>query len=335
MRVNITKLNSHNAIFYFINDNRNTGKTTQMKKLALISNIKHNDITIWVRRFAKEFKQAKQNFINNKFMKVLKDDYPNKHFEKADFELKGNKLYYKGKLMIVFCCLSDAQSLKGVDELEYARVVFDEYTTTAERYKYFRGDEFKAFSDIFITAKRENQIRCYFLGNKETASNPYYDALGIDIKEDFNGIKKYRNGSVLVFQESNEAYDATSDYGKKLEALYAGTSYGAYLKGAIGNMNNANIKEPPKSASIYSCFDFGIPFTIYTSNDIMYAKCGIDKKRKIFTDKPRTYKKQYICHTIDKNLFESFIRHYKRNQVYVADAKSNEALYNFIHFFNL
>ena len=76
MYYNGLKMLSHNAIFNFVNTNRNFGKTWTFKYRAVKRALKKGKKTIWIRRFKKEAKECIKTFFKSndlqKFFSYLK-----------------------------------------------------------------------------------------------------------------------------------------------------------------------------------------------------------------------------------------------------------------------
>ena len=111
MHEKINKLLSYGAILNFIVDNRDSGKSTQFKKRALMRAIKHGTMCVWIRRYKEEIIPCKTEFLNDKFFKVLEIDYTKK-FKHEDFKIKGNYAYYKNKRFVYLSTLVNAKVIK-------------------------------------------------------------------------------------------------------------------------------------------------------------------------------------------------------------------------------
>lgn len=153
MHEKVNKLMSYGAILNFIIDNRDSGKSTQFKKRALMRAIKHSTMTVWVRRYKDEITPCKAEFLNDKFFAVLKQDYGDK-FNKEDFKIKDNYAYYKNKKFVYFINAGKCKSDKGIDAENIDTIVFDEFMTDDKKYNYYRGNEVEDFFTIFFTKKR-------------------------------------------------------------------------------------------------------------------------------------------------------------------------------------
>ena len=318
----ILKLMSYGAILNFIIDNRNTGKTTQFKKRALIRAINNHTLTVWCRRFEKEIIAFKSAFLNKKFFAVLKEDYGDK-FNKKDFKIKGNYAYYKNIPFVYFLNLQCAKSDKGIDDENIDTIVYDEFMTEEMRYNYYKGNEVQDFFTIFFTKKRthadgtQSHVNIYMLGNRDSFSNPYYTYFGLPaLPIEFEGIKTFREGSIAVMQLNNDAIEDNSTYGKKLNAMLKGTPLDAYLHGNVINTTNMQFYEAPKNSQFYAQFDCGFTITLVLFKNVLYALKRIEKNKIVFVDKPKDkYKRVYVINKSKKAMFALLDNAYKRNLI--------------------
>ena len=175
------KLLSHNSIYNFVLSNRNYGKTWAYKRRAFRRALKHGKKTLWLRMFEKEVKEATSTFYSSKDLQAYcgisvydKQSNPNGNFKQC-----GKTFYYrtspKGKWhwFLKLCKLNDADAVRSADDVDMDTIVFDEFTKTPNKYKLYRGNIVTDFIDIFFSSKREHQVRCIFLGNKESINNPF------------------------------------------------------------------------------------------------------------------------------------------------------------------
>ena len=328
MHENILKLQSYGAILNFIIDNRNTGKTTQFKKRALIRSINNHTMCVWCRRFEKEIISFKNEFFNNKFFAVLKADYGNK-FKKEDFKIKGNYAYYKNIPFVYFLNLQCAKSDKGIDAENIDTIVFDEFMTEEVRYNYYKGNEVQDFFTIFFTKKRthadgtQSHVYIYMSGNRDSFTNPYYTYFGLpSLPIEFEGIKTFREGSIAVMQLNSDAVVDNTRYGQKLNALLKDTPLDAYLHGNVINNINMTFYKAPKNRRLYAQFDCGYIITIVEAENVLYALKRIDKSKLVFTDKPKDiYKRCYVINKSKRNVFAYLDKMYKTNCVKYEDQR--------------
>ena len=65
---------SYNAIYNFIDTERNDGKTWSFKIAGVINFIKHHKKTIWNRTFVSEKKETKKKFLSRKIIKKINEE---------------------------------------------------------------------------------------------------------------------------------------------------------------------------------------------------------------------------------------------------------------------
>lgn len=293
-----TSLNicSYNSIFNFVNTNRNYGKTWGFKKRCVRRAIKHSKKTIWIRRFKKEVKECIATFFKSvdlqKFCNI--SFYDKETNPKGNLKQNGNTFYIKrGKKWYDFLkvvALSDANAMRSADDVQVDTIIFDEYTTTVDKYKQFKGDEVTNFIDIFFSAKRNHKVKCFFLGNKESYSNPYFNYFKIPVLPyNFDGIKHFKNNSIAVEQRNNESV-LNTEYDKLCFDLFNHTSYGDYIYNSKYK-NDIKIKKtkPPPDSTIYVQIYFNkSTFSIWRKNDLFYIDTKINNKYFIYCDELNT-----------------------------------------------
>lgn len=337
----ITKALSYNAVFHFIYSTRNIGKTWALKMRALMRFIKHGKKTTWIRRFKSEVEETMQkhpdgttDFFSPKMLKLLKVD-------SSKIIIKKNKIYYnisktddaRWVWFIEFIPLSSQQKYKSVDDAKIDTIVFDEFTTSQSKYNQYKGNEVNDFFNLFVTKMRDNKIKCFFLGNKETFHNPYFNALGIDTpKIDFNGIKTYKDGTILVWQ-LNDYLTRGTDYEDKVKKLFEGTHFHTYL---YGGQTAIEVKTPfktkPHGSIVYLQYlKDNAGYTIYRKGDIFYFEKGIDRQQTVYTfDMTMTDYRTYILQSTDRKFMTPLRQAYRLYSIYPKDDESYEAMVYFI-----
>ena len=316
-----------NAIFHFIVSNRNYGKTWSFKIRAWRRAYKRGKKTLWVRRFRKEQRSASATFYSSAdLQKQLKgfEEY-NPGTKKGNFKQLGHTLYIKrnGKWdwFIKIVCLSDSNAMRSADDVNCDTIVFDEFTTTPERYKRYRGNEVTDFIDAFFSAKREHKIQAFFLGNKESVTNPYFDYFGITpLPDSFEGIRRYRKGSIIVHQINNVA-SKEGDYNNKVYELFKGTSYGAYIyENETKNKQKVKLGKAPKDNYLYCQIVFNHkPLRILSSGNMYYIDDKLDNTQNIFS----------LPLTNNYTREHTLIRAYKKNFTALVNAiADNHVRYN-------
>lgn len=338
----ITQALSYNSIFYFIYSTRNIGKTWALKMRALMRFIKHGKKTTWVRRFKSEIDETMQKhpdgtsgFFPDKMLKLLKVDA-------SRIMIRKNKLYYnisktkdaRWLWFIEFIPLASQQKYKSVDDEKIDTIVFDEFTASQSKYNQYKGNEVNDFFNLFVTKMRDNKIRCFFLGNKESFHNPYFNALGIETpKIDFNGIRTYKDGTILIWQ-INDYLTRGTDYEQKVKTLFTDTFFHDFL---YGGQTNIEVKIPyktkPSGCIIYLQFlKDNIGFTIYRKAEKFYIEKGVDRQQTIYTfDVVKTDYRTYIISSSDRKFMSPLREAYRMFRIYPKDSESYEAYLFFVN----
>ena len=335
---------SHNAIITTILSNRNYGKTWTFKKRAFKRAIKHGKKTIWLRLFKKEVKEALSTFYTSKDLQAYcgitiydKDNEPNGNLKHI-----GNTFYYRKKIkgkwtrwkwFLKVYALSDAGAVRSADDVDTDTIIFDEFTKPANQYKRYHGQIANDFIDILFSSKREHQVRCILIGNKESVNNPIFAYFHImPLPSQYEGIKSFRNGSFII-QQINNQEETQSDYGKKMLDLLAGTAYGNYIyKSTYKNEMAFKSRKTPGNASLYcQLYINNQTLKISVLNGYFYINMRIDNTRRIYCDVlQHKYTHELLLVKRQKQYFNGFITALADNRVYYDNAVTQEAMQPFL-----
>ena len=330
--VDFLQILTFNAIFMFIDSVRNTGKTTKAKMLALMRFLKKSKKMLWVRTFEEDTKDIKKNFYNHKIIKLVKS--MGYDCELSQISQNGNYIYFRKDKknidwFIKIVSLNQAQSLKGNEIEEIDLIVYDEYRTKANRLNNYRGNQAKDFIDIVYSIARSHKVRCLLLGNKETFNNPFYDYLKITPpQDDFDGVKTYKNGSILICQITKQPQIIEqNDTNKKLKDALKDTQIYEYLyKGKTEGIDLTQIKKTPQNAIYMYGFliDNSQISCYYTMDGTIYFKNKFDSNQFIYTDK-FTNKYKFSERIIkDKSKFKLIHKAFKQNKIYFENVSIAE-----------
>ena len=332
------ELLSYNAIFNFALSNRNYGKTWCFKKRAVRRAFKHGKKTIWIRMFKNEAKEASSTFFSSKDLrKYIGIELYDAETKKGNVKQVGNVFYYrKGKRWEWFLKLfklGDVGAIRSADDVDVDTIVFDEFTKTPEYYHRFRGNIATAFIDIFFSAKREHQVRCILLGNRESTTNPFFKYFGIKpLPNSFEGIKTCRKGSIAI-QQINNKPQAETEYDEKLMSMLEGTSYGNYIyKDANKLQYTFKARKTPHTASIYvQLYIDNTPLKISVDNGYFYVNQQVDNTKSIYCDiPPHLYAHEHQLVKRYRRLFSAFVDAIADNRVYYDTASTREAITPFM-----
>lgn len=339
------RLLSHNAIFNFVQTNRNYGKTWTFKKRAFRRAMKHGKKTIWLRMFKEETKEAISSFFSSADLrKFCGIELFNPDTGKGNVKQEGKTFYYRRnekspwQWFIKVFTLSNPDAVRSADDVQVDTIVFDEYTKTAEKYKRYRGSIANNFIDILFSAKREHEIRCIFLGNKEGFGNPFFIYFNITPPpSSWEGVRLYKNGSIALQQINNEASEE-GDYNAKMRAALEGTAYGNYIyKSQYKAATGLKPRKMPSTASLYVqlCIK-GTPLKIAANNGFFYINRRIDETKPIYCDVlPHVYRKERLLVRRQKPFFYAFVEALARNAVYYDDELTHEAVQPFMQWLSV
>lgn len=326
---------SYKAIYNMLLMTRNKGKTTCLIAWRTAKFIKYGKTTTWVRVFKNELKKCKRNPIKKLVIKILDEQYHIKA-KLEDFKVVGDSLCYKNKPYINYVRLGAQRSEKSNDDDNEDCLVFDEFTQDYASLRRYRGNFVEDFNNLFISKKRQKQYRVFLLGNAETPSNPLFNYFGIDdITSDFEGVKTYRNGAILV-AKSNEFIEDTSqisnDYDKKMKSLFAGTSFDKYLREGATLSNNVQfIKKMPATTRFYASFIVNnYRMSAFSNGYDIYIIKGIDESRRVINViEPMRLKNAYLLSSSDKKYFSKLAIARKANTIYY-DTEATADAFNLI-----
>lgn len=331
---------SYNAIFNFINTNRNYGKTWTFKKRAFRRAMKRGKKTIWLRMFKEETKEAVSTFFSSSDLrKYCGIELFNPDTGKGNVKQEGKTFYYRSnekspwKWFIKVFTLSNPDAVRSADDVDVDTIVFDEYTKTAEKYRRYRGSIANNFIDILFSAKREHEIRCIFLGNKEGFSNPFFMYFGITPPpSNWEGVRTYRNGSIAIQQINNKAA-TEGDYNAKMAAALSGTAYGNYIyKSEYKAATGLRPRKTPPTASLYVqlCINKQ-PLKISLLDGFYYVNRRIDENKPVYCDAlPHCYRKERLLVRRQRPFFFAFVNALALNAVYYDSELTREAMQPFL-----
>ena len=335
---------SYNGIITAILSNRNYGKTWTFKKRAFRRALKHGKKTLWLRLFKKEVKEAVATFYTSKDLQEYcgisiydKDTNPQGNVKQVGgtfyYRKKINKKWTRWNWFLKVFALSDAGAVRSADDVDVDTIIFDEFTKPIQKYKLYRGNITNDFIDILFSAKREHQIRCVLIGNKESVNNPIFTYFNIKPQPTtWQGIKAYRNGSFIV-QQINNMEETQSEYGQKMNDLLSGTAYGNYIyKSAYKNEAGFKPRRTPPNANIYCQLVVeNQRIKISVVNGFFYVNMKVDTSQRIYCDVlPHKYKNEYLLVRKQKRFFTAFINALADNRVYYEDAQTYEAIQPFM-----
>lgn len=343
--INLTPILSYTqAAFYFIDTVRNIGKTWGVGRMAWRRAYKHGKKTIYVRRFRKEAITAADSFYESEDFKSfcvgLKAYDP--ETKKGNFKKRGRTFYIKRhgrwEWFLKVAYVSDAQSFRSADDVNCNLILYDEYTTTPEKYALYRGNEVEHFIDLVVTISRQHALRCIFTGNKESYENPYYSYLGVTPPpSDFEGIRQYKGGSIVVYQRNKPLKNNKNEaFQNKLKRALEGTAYGAYLyKGAYKRDPVIKYYKTPNNAKGYVQLRIkGELLKVTTEGDYFYINGNPDTAAGVLTDDPRATADTRLSKRLHKPLLKEFEIAIAENRVRYSSAKVHEAAQRFFKLMN-
>ena len=332
---------SRNGVLTSINTNRNYGKTWTFKKRAFRRFIKRGRKTLWLRLFRKEAKECAAKFFSSSDLRAYcgislydKDTNP-----KGNVKQVGSVFYARRTpkspwvwFLQVFA-LSDADGIRGADDVKIDTIVFDEYTKPAEKYRRYHGNIVTDFLDIWHSAKREHEVRCILLGNKESFNNPFFTYFGIKAPaKDWEGIRAYRHGAFVLQQINNKAKEAT-EFDRKTRDLLEGTTYGDYIyKDEYRTGTGLKPRKTPRGASLYVQLDYlSNPLKISVYNGSFYVNANLDLGKPVYCDRQlNRYPRENVLVKRNRRYFYGLVEALAANDVHYDSEATKEAMLPFL-----
>lgn len=313
-----------------------------MQKRAFVRGLKHGKRTLWVRRFRDEKKQAIDKLYKSPdLLTFIGAELYDSESKTGNLKQSGRKFYCKrGKKWHCFLeviALCDSRSMRSADDVNIDTIAFDEFTTTPEKYKLYRGDEVQDFIDLFISIKREHEVKVFFFGNKESVNNPYFNYFGIKpLPQEYQGIRTFRKGSIAIQQINNKQRNTTG-YENKVNSLLNGTKYQAYLNNAYKNATDVPIHKLPAYATLYLQVDIcNYAVRIMTNGSRFFVTSKMDDTKTVYCDAIKgKYKHERVLLQRNKVFLKGLVNAYAMNKVSYVDLACYEAFRMFLNWLNI
>lgn len=247
---------SYNAILNIILGGRNIGKTWAFKRRTYRRALKKGKKTVWVRRTKAEAAECAATFYESKDLQEycgisLYDKNSN---PKGNVRANGRRIFIKrgGRWVwfVKIIALSEYKTMRSADDIDTDTIIFDEFTTTPEKYAMYRGNEAQDLLDLVISVMRQHEIKVFLLGNKESVSNPilqYFNIPPIPLK--WQGIRTFKNGTIALQQINDGVKNNPNTFLDRVNLMLSGTAYGDYMtKATYKNQPKIIIESPPLGA---------------------------------------------------------------------------------------
>ena len=302
------------ALFNQFYSDRSDGKTFDIVYRGLKRFDKYNYITVYMRRWKTEFTKV--------MIDTFIDDVKNKKKDEMMFikDVKSDKTGVQIKkedgiwrYAFYFVPLTMAQKLKSSFNPENIREIdFDEYVPLDGRYA---PEEMFNILEFWNTCDRKrNIVKFCTFGNRITASNPFLNFFGVEIKiDDKFKTRLYKNGQLMVNIYHNEENRKEVEESPFMD-LIKGTQYENYMRGNVLMSSTAIYKDKPKDATVWSSFKTNLgEGTIWNYNDLYFVSdkvnfsCG-----QCITDRPYIIK-DCECYVATIAEISSFIKSIYRN----------------------
>lgn len=286
--IDLSKILSYNAIINFLDTPRNRGKSWSIQIRAFKHALRHGRTTILCRRNKKSAQKAMQKAFSPKLCAFLGID-------PQAIARNGNVISYekrKGLLipMIEVCALSDRYNQRSADSGLADLFVVDEANVPPEERSFFRGDPVENMLDIWDSNRREASMPLLIFGNREGVVNPFQSYFGIKpLPIDFNGIRRYRQKTILVAQSTKEG-KREGDFNDKVRVALKGTRYDRFARAGMPKGTDlSHVINRPANATWYMTVIFKSKhYAFYRFDGGLWITTEQDRSRKAFAlgDKP-------------------------------------------------
>lgn len=173
---------------------RGAGKTYGLLKYLIERHIKYGYNFLYLRRSEEELKTLTTSKQGRLFNHVQVE------FEGHALWTEANVLHMDKEIIGYAQALSTARKMKSDAVINVRDIVFDEFIidTTTSQQRYI-ADEVTAFFELYESVARpgarDYDVRCWFLGNAISQTNPYFDYLDLSMpfKSDI-----WKRGDMLV-----------------------------------------------------------------------------------------------------------------------------------------
>lgn len=272
----INEPKSYNALYYFIVGERGDGKTYGCKvdaikeflKGAIDDFLTNGAEFVYVRRFEKEMKKAKTEFVN--------DIINLKEFKDIKFEIKEDKLFVDDVVCGYFIILSQAKLYKSVPFPNVRRIIFDEFLLKKGHHKYLPF-EVDAFLDLYETINRTvmrelNGIPhtvVWFLANTVSVTNPYFLYFDLEMPTNKRRIARHKETKDIVIQHvKSEAFKKVAEK-SRVGQMLGHTTFFAHAFGSEFSYDKANFVQPlPKDKQyLFTLKAIGKPYGVWRDRE--------------------------------------------------------------------
>ena len=322
------------AIFYFVDSIRNVGKSWSIARRTWRRAYKKGKKTIIVRLFRKEAERAAEQMYDSADIKAYCTDLEpyDKKTKKGNFKKVGKTCFIKRngcwQWFLKTVSLSEFKNMRSADDVNCDTIIFDEYTTTPQKYRQYHGNIAEDFLDLLVTIARQHYVRAIFCGNKEAIFNPFYAYLHLPpLKDDFEGIRYYKHNSI-VRQQFNKPCGKPNRFKKQLNNALADTPYGEYLFNAkTRTQTTAKYYQAPKEARLYEQFYIqNTPLKVVCTPDLFYITCKPDLSLNCYTDRLYPELRRATIYSNDMRIkYTQLIRAFTKNKVRYESGRAQEA----------
>lgn len=294
---------SYNALFNYILGIRGSGKTYGLLKYFIERYLKTGKRFLYVRRTEEELKK-------------LTTEKNGRIFNHVQVEFEGHTLWAEANILHIdknICgyaqALTTARKLKSDALDNVTDIIFDEFIIdTTISSQHYLNDEVTAFLELYESVARpgtrDYDVRCWFLGNAISSTNPYFDYFNLSLPYKTDIVRK--NDQLIQLVAPPELIEAKKK--TRFYKMIKGSAYEAYAaENKFLRDNTAFIKKKTKDCEYQftiTYYDNNLGIWKDWRNGKYYVSDDVDKQCKLIfcvtteTHEPNTlllkgFKKSY------------------------------------------
>lgn len=260
--------------FNFINGPRSIGKTYSLLKWLIKQALKGKEF-VYVVRTQDEKKDMVLEFA---LKKVLQNEYPS-----LECGFSSSACMFESRTLAHCLALTEAIKVKKRSFPNVHYMVFDEYTIEKGTGRYINGfQEPELFINLYDTIdRRENRVKCFFMGNNTSYYNPYhlYPLFGMPHDVDFVDEGNIWTNATTLFERALPSEELMEEFeDNAFVKAVSTTRYGEYAVGGVYADDKFRPVQPLGPKSIYRA-------TVHTPGGVFGMYTDPIEQKLIFSSK--------------------------------------------------
>lgn len=268
MFLNFNQYFTYIVLFIFCIGGRGAGKTYGFKVRAIKNYLKGGKQFIYMRRYPTDFKPKDGEKSITKF---FDDIIENNEFPNHTFEVKAGKFYMDKEVIGYYIALSSQTHYRSTPFPKVTMICYDEFILRVDKGNRYLTNEVKDFLEFYESIARpgirKDTVRCFFIANNISESNPFFTFF--DIRPNTNKeFTKYK-GMLVHYVKDLEIFEQknNSEFYQMLNNTKNGRIYSAYTNENKSMLDNDDfvMTKSKYSTCIFSVFYKDNPYGIWVS----------------------------------------------------------------------